>query len=258
MLHCESRGAGQDLVMVHGWGMHSGVWSDWADRLSAHCRVHLVDLPGHGLSDLRVDDHLDDWSMAVAEVAPADAWWLGWSLGGLVTMNLARLAPRTVRGLLLVATTPRFVAARDWPCAVETSVFEQFAGQVQTRLERTLLRFAALQVRGSDHSGDLLRALHHALKSRPYPSAGALAAGLRLLQNSDLRNTLPVLNGSLHWLFGERDALVPVNVGTRVPGRHAIIAGAGHAPFLSHARACAGQVVDWVTHGTGTDEHATD
>ena len=36
--------------MLHGWGLHGGVFSRVAERLAAsHC-VHLVDLPGHGAS----------------------------------------------------------------------------------------------------------------------------------------------------------------------------------------------------------------
>ena len=49
---CESFGAGgsPDLVLLHGWAMHSGVWRGVRDRLAEHFRLHLVDLPGHGLS----------------------------------------------------------------------------------------------------------------------------------------------------------------------------------------------------------------
>ena len=256
MLHHESRGSGQDLVMVHGWGMHSGVWSGWADRLAASFRVHLVDLPGHGLSDYRVGPELDDWSAAVAEVVPAGAWWLGWSLGGLITLNVARRSPQTMRGLLLIASTPCFVRTADWPCAVDVAVFEQFAGQLQQAVERTLMRFLSLQVRGTDQSASVLRYLRTSLEERPYPRGEALAAGLQLLQTSDLRGVLPDLDVPIYWLFGERDTLVPTATSACVPGRRAVIAGAGHAPFLSHPQPCTDQVTGWLTEISGTSRHA--
>jgi pimeloyl-[acyl-carrier protein] methyl ester esterase len=258
MLHHEACGAGQDLVMVHGWGMHSGVWSGWADRLAAHFRVHMVDLPGHGLSDYTVGPDLDDWSASVAEVAPAGAWWLGWSLGGLVTLNVARRVPNKLRGILLVATTPRFVNAANWPCAVDAAVFEQFAMQLERAPERALVRFLSLQVRGADESGSILRYLHSVLKDRPYPQGAALAAGLRLLKNSDLRDLLPELDKPLFWLFGERDALVPVAVGTRVPGLQTVVEGAGHAPFLSHAQLCTAYVFSSLAQVTEASGRAAD
>ncbi len=256
MLHRESRGTGQDLVMVHGWGMHSGVWSGWADRLAAHFRVHMVDLPGHGLSDCAVGPDLDDWSAAVAEVVPAGAWWLGWSLGGLVGMNAARRSPQTVRGLILIASTPCFVRTADWPCAVDVAVFDQFAGQLHKSTERTLTRFLSLQVRGSDQDASVLRQLRATLKERPYPSSEALAAGLQLLQNSDLRGALPDLDIPLCWLFGERDTLVPVAASARVPGRRVVITGAGHAPFLSHPQPSADWVASWLAQMSGVNRHA--
>jgi pimeloyl-[acyl-carrier protein] methyl ester esterase len=49
-LHVETFGSGPDLVLLHGWGMHGGVWGDFALRLAEHHRVHAIDLPGHGYS----------------------------------------------------------------------------------------------------------------------------------------------------------------------------------------------------------------
>ena len=50
-MHITVRGQGPDLVMLHGWSMHSAVWHDLADALASRFTLHLVDLPGHGQSD---------------------------------------------------------------------------------------------------------------------------------------------------------------------------------------------------------------
>jgi len=49
------------------------------------------------------------------------------------------------------------------------------------------------------------------------------------------------------WLFGERDTLVPAAVAERIAvllpqARTRVIAGAAHAPFLSHADAVAAEI----------------
>ena len=49
-LQVERRGDGPDLVLLHGWGMHGGVWDELVPRLAARFRVHVPDLPGHGRS----------------------------------------------------------------------------------------------------------------------------------------------------------------------------------------------------------------
>jgi pimeloyl-[acyl-carrier protein] methyl ester esterase len=256
MLQHEVRGSGPDLVMVHGWGMHAGIWSDWADSLAADFRVHLVELPGHGERNYRVGPQLDDWSAAIAGEVPGEAWWLGWSLGALVALNVARLQPRRVRGLVLVAGTPRFVAAPDWPCAVDAAVFDQFATQLQQAVERTLVRFLSLQVRGAESGGESLRRLRTLLSQRPLPRGQALRDGLRLLQHSDLRHALDSMDRPLYWLFGERDTLVPVAVSERVPGSREVVAGAGHAPFLSHPQVCTALVRGWLLSSVTDSQHA--
>jgi pimeloyl-[acyl-carrier protein] methyl ester esterase len=250
MLNVEVRGRGPELVMLHGWGMHSAVWSDWADELAAYFRVYLVDLPGHGSSTL-VRSTLTDWSAAVRAVVPDNAWWLGWSLGGLVALHAARTNPAGIRGLALVASTPRFVASADWTCAVDAQVFEQFARQLDTDLERTLTRFLALQLRGSRASTATLRRLRQLLQQRPLAQKQALVAGLDFLQGTDLRPALAAVQLPVHWLFGERDTLVPVRLAEQVSGHKAIIAGAGHAPFLSHAQACTAQLRAWLLRQGG-------
>ena len=49
-LYFETSGRGRDVVLVHGWGLHGGVWARVAAALADHFTVHQVDLPGHGHS----------------------------------------------------------------------------------------------------------------------------------------------------------------------------------------------------------------
>ena len=41
-LYTHTLGTGSDVVLVHGWGMHSGVWEDVAEALFDHHRVTAV------------------------------------------------------------------------------------------------------------------------------------------------------------------------------------------------------------------------
>lgn len=232
-----------DLVLLHGWGMSAAVWTPWLPALGRHWRVHALDLPGHGVAAPAAAADLDAWAGQCLAAAPPRARWLGWSLGGQVALRAAALAPSRVEALCLVAATPRFVQADDWPAAMAPAVFGQFADALARDPQETLQRFLALQVRGAEQGRETLRTLRDALTQAPAPSAVGLRQGLDLLLGNDLRAGLDGLPQPALWLFGARDTLVPPEAAAAVAAllpaaRVERIAAAGHAPFLSHPEDC--------------------
>lgn len=243
-LAIQTFGQGPDLVLVHGWGMNAGVWAPLRDRLGARWRVTAIELPGHGESDFAVGQReLFGWTEALLAAAPARALWLGWSLGGQLSLAAAAHAPERFAGLVLMATNPRFVRSDDWPSAMPAETLQAFAEQLDVDAPRTLERFLALQVRGAESAVETLRQLRATTRARPAPRAAALQAGLDLLLRNDLRSTVRDLAVPVLWLFGGRDALVPAVTPEAVralsPAAQVhCIAPAGHAPFLSHPDTC--------------------
>jgi pimeloyl-[acyl-carrier protein] methyl ester esterase len=259
VLHVDVRGDGPDLVLLHGWGMHSGIWSSWAARLEQWFCLHLVDLPGHGDSPFQGQGELVDWASAVRRAVPERAWWLGWSLGGLVALAAAETHRQTIRGLTLLAATPKFVAAAGWQQAVDAQVFAQFANHLHADVERTLLRFMSLQVKGAEHGGKTLRRLRSELSRKSQPDSEALSTGLRFLQQADMRHVLERSELPLFWLLGERDTLIPANVRREFPAvQSSVIAGAGHAPFLSHPDQCCERLNRWLLTGPKEERYRHD
>ena len=68
-LHVDRSGSGADLVLLHGWGLHSGAWDEVAPLLARRFRVHAIDLPGHGLSAAMPGASFEEAAEAVAEAA---------------------------------------------------------------------------------------------------------------------------------------------------------------------------------------------
>lgn len=246
----QTLGAGPDLVLLHGWGMNAGVWQPVLAGLAERFRVTLIELPGHGESDLPSDaDSLVAWADACVEVAPDHAVWMGWSLGGLVAQQVAIQAPQNVAALRLIASTPSFVQREAWPNAMPGKTFEQFADALLADPAATLKRFLGLQVKGEEHARETLRALNEALAERPAASMSGLQSGLGLLLTGDLRSRLRELKLPVDVLLGQRDTLVPVSVQTdlrdQLPhARVEVVEKCGHAPFLSHPY----EFLQWMDH----------
>jgi len=242
-LHGTTTGSGPDLVLLHGWGLHGGIFAGLARALSGSHRVTYLDLPGHGRSPFDPPFHdLDSLTAAVEASLPEEGTLLGWSLGGMVALRLAAARTPGVRRLVLVATTPRFVAAPDWPHGLGQDVVEEFARQLAEDHDAVLSHFLTLQARGDDRQRSLIRDLRTVVASEPGPDPAALAAGLRVLRGTDLRADAGSVDMPTLVVAGEYDRLTrpgaALELARRIPGaQHVLLPGASHAPFLSHPEA---------------------
>lgn len=237
-LHCRCVGQGPDLVLLHGWGLHAGIWESLVGPLAAKFRLHLYDLPGHGRSAPIDGFTVESVCTVLAETAPAQAHWLGWSLGGMVALEFAARHPQRVGRLALAASNPKFVASEDWPYAMAPEVLEEFAQALRMEYADTLNRFLGLVARGAPDSG-VLRMLRQALRAAPPPTAQGLQAGLEILRATDLRARIPELKMPVLLLAGARDTLVPIAAMRYLAERYSQLRlrefpHAGHAPFISH------------------------
>lgn len=241
-LHVDATGTGPPLVLLHGFAMHGGLFAPIVDALARTHRVHVVDLPGHGHSPPLFPFTLDTLAATLAEYMKSldgPATILGWSLGGMVAMRLARTRPALVAALVLACTTPCFVARAGWPHAMEATTLARFGDELAAAYQLTLKRFLTLQVQGSERGRATLGELRDALFARGAPSRETLAAALALLREADLREEAGAIAVPALVVTGQRDALTPAAAGawlasTMPDARHMDIAGAGHAPFLSH------------------------
>lgn len=235
--------AAPELVLLHGWGLHSVVWDPIVPALLEHYQVTVIDLPGMGRSPLpRGDYDLDYVIRQVLAVAPARAVWAGWSLGGQIATAVAARCPERVSALLLVASNPSFVQREDWPCAMVPEQLQQFRDFYEEDPEGTLIRFLSLQCRGSLRMKDDIRFLQEILYLQGLPAPQALRAGLRLLAELDVRADFQGLTQPVQVVLGARDVLVPAGLASFLssllsrslhPCQVSVLAGSGHVPFLS-------------------------
>ena len=238
-VYVEVVGDGPNLTLLHGWGLNGAVWNGIRDALAQRYTLHIVDLPGHGLSDGTNIATITEMADAVATAMPPRSHLLGWSLGGLVAQDLARRHAEHIDKLVLVATTPSFLQRDDWPHAVQPAVLADFGRRLANNYAATIKRFLALQVLSTPNIRDAVNTLHQAITSRGAPNLAALAAALDILRTTDLRLHAATLSQAALVIQGDHDALTPEPaagwLAQRMPNAHyAMIPHAAHAPFMSH------------------------
>lgn len=232
---------GKSIVLIHGWGINGNVWESVAEKLSQQYRVTIMDLPGYGRSAHYVLPQYTLQSLAdeLVSLVPPGATVLGWSLGGMIAMQMALRYPNAFDRLILVAASPQFQLSADWPYAVDSKILENFANQLADSYKDTIQQFLAIQALGSEHAREEIRLLRNKVFRDGEPDKTALRQSLNILQTANLRQQVHDIGIDTLIIGGERDRLVPVAAAKLLAEsiKHSqlhIITGASHAPFISH------------------------
>jgi non-heme chloroperoxidase len=133
-LYYEDHGAGQPVVLIHGFPLSSSAWEKQIPvLLSAGYRTIAYDRRGFGKSSQPVmgynyDTFTDDLNMLLTELDLQDVILVGHSMGtGEITHYLGTVgSSRISRAVLISALPPFLLKTSDNPEAVDKSIFDGF------------------------------------------------------------------------------------------------------------------------------------
>lgn len=194
------------LVMLHGWNRSADDLYPLAELLSPYMKVHALDLPGFGSSDLpdgdwdtqqyadRILKYLDDNSLTKVNL-------FGHSFGGRISIRLASAQPDKIENLILT-------------------------GSHGLKRKRTTLE--ELRVRGIPKLGKIVKMIDKfsGLKlyqdkfiprfgSKDYQAAGALRGTLVKTVKEDQTEQARKIKTPTLLLWGEDDTETPLEMGIR-------------------------------------------
>ncbi|MEH2122335.1 alpha/beta fold hydrolase [Nostoc sp.] len=105
------QGQGFPILGLHGHPGSGRSLSVFTNHLSKRYKTFAPDLRGYGKSrcnsNFDMDDHLTDLQALLDRFEIEKCLILGWSLGGILAMELALRLPERVTGLILVATAAK-------------------------------------------------------------------------------------------------------------------------------------------------------
>lgn len=109
IVHYETYGQGQPVILLHGWLGSWGYWLDTMEALGHSYRLYALDFWGFGDSGKRrerylISDFVDLVDQFMDRLGIAQAPVVGHSMGGTVALSLALSQPRRVCKVVVVGS----------------------------------------------------------------------------------------------------------------------------------------------------------
>jgi non-heme chloroperoxidase len=249
-IYYEDHGAGQPVVLIHGYPLSGRAWDKQVPALlEAGHRVITYDRRGFGQSsqpavgydydtfagDLAtLLDHLDLW----------DAVLVGHSMGtGEVTRFLGTYgSARVAKGVLVAPIPPFLLQTSDNPDGVPQSVFDGFVQAAQADMPAWMKGFLDNFYNVDTLRGTLISDQAYQASWNIATTASAVAAVACIpTWATDFRADLPKLDVPILVVQGDADQVLPLDkTGKRLPGliedvQLVVIEGGPHAIPWTHA-----------------------
>ena len=251
-LHIADSGVGEKcVVLLHGYLESMYVWDDFAPLLTPSVRVITVDIPGHGISEVKGEVHTmemvaDVLHQMLKSLEIERVTMVGHSMGGYVALAFCARYPEQLDGLVLLSSTPNpdteakrenrrreiaLVRAGKKDALARVAPEAGFAEQNRRRLR--------------SYIDDLTECVHITEDDGIVALLGGMME--RADQNEMLRkSTVPQL-----FILGKKDGYIPVEVAEEIVANHpqaqvAWLEESGHMGFIEEPEACAEALLEFV------------
>jgi non-heme chloroperoxidase len=249
-IYYEDHGAGQPIVLIHGYPLSGRAWDKQVPALlEAGCRVITYDRRGFGQSSQPAtgydyDTFATDLSALLEHLDLREAVLVGHSMGtGEVTRYLSSYgSARVAKGVLVSPIPPFLLQTPDNPDGVPQSLFDGFVQAAQADTPAWMKGFLdnfynTDSVRGVLVSDQAWQASWNLAVTASATAAVACIATWA----TDFRADLPKIDVPVLVLHGNADRVLPLDkTGQRLPGlisdmQLVVIEGGPHAIPWTHA-----------------------
>jgi non-heme chloroperoxidase len=249
-IYYEDHGAGQPVVLIHGYPLSGRGWDKQVPALlAAGYRVITYDRRGFGQSSQPTagydyDTFAADLSALLEHLDLRDAVLVGHSMGtGEVTRYLGRYgSARVAKGVLVAPIPPYLLQAPDNPDGVPQSVFDGFAAAARADTPAWMKGFLDNFYNMDTPRGTLVsdQAFQTSWNLAVTASATAAVACIGTWA-TDFRGDLPEIDVPVLVIQGDADQVLPLDkTGRRLPGlikdaHLVVVEGGPHAIPWTHA-----------------------
>ena len=160
-------------------------------------------------------------------------------MGALISLAAYPVLRQRLSSLVLVSGTSKFTAAEDYACGLAPREVKGLSLRLRRNPAETLEGFFDLMFTPEEQQEpNVIRLAEMNRLGRIYPAQDVALQTLETLAGADLRYLLPEICLPVLLVHGDRDTICPPDasrfMAARISGATlSIIAGAGHAPFVT-------------------------
>ena len=228
------------VVLLHGFGTNHQVFADFVPLLSPYQALAL-DLMGYDgeSSEFILSQAVDILSKKMDNAVHL----LGWSLGGVVALEIAARKPEKVKTLTLISSFAKYAKTDDYAAGVYISGFQKYAQNFADDFSGSLNNFFRLNAMANPNKIPQFERLAEKIIAFRTPEKSVLLSSHKAVMESDLREKLPQIQTPTLVITGEKDRITPPAMGDylqqNLPNAQRLhFANATHTPFIDNATEC--------------------
>jgi pimeloyl-ACP methyl ester carboxylesterase len=242
-INYEVHGEGPPLVLAHGYTASLDMWREQVAALSAHHRLVIYDMRGHGKTTAPSDmaayrlerEYVDDQIALMDHLHIDRAYVGGLSMGGMLAQEFACQHPERISALLLFDTGPGSPAATDPAIAARfDQMRNMLSGLARSKGMTAVIDMMRANMPGATSAGGAAPpdAVNRYLTNMAAMSVDGYLGGAKALQ--EWRGTLdrlPSIAVPTLVLVGENDSLLAPSraIHAKIAGsRFVLLRNAGH------------------------------
>ena len=257
---CDSEAGENVVVLLHGYLENMLVWDNFVPLLYKDVRVITLDIPGHGISEVKGELHSMDFladtiAAALEKLGVERATIVGHSMGGYVALAFAERHPDRTESLVLLHSTP-------YADSEEKRKNRQREISIIKSGKKELLAHTAPEAGFAAENRNRFRTEIEDLQQTVYltEDAGIIALLNGMIERKAQSEMLHALNKPILFIFGRKDGYIVPEVAEKMVAEHpeaevVWLEKSGHMGFIEEAATCATALLQFIKspHPTRSD-----
>ena len=248
---CDSEVGDKVVVLLHGYLENMLVWEEFVPLLYKELRVITLDIPGHGISEVKGEIHSMDYladtlALALDKLGIASATVVGHSMGGYMALAFAERHPERLDGLVLLHSTP-------YADSEEKRKNRQREISLIKSGKKELLAHTAPEAGFAVENRKRFRTEIEDLQQTIYltEDAGIVALLNGMIERKAQSEMLHALGKPILFVLGRKDGYIVAEVAEKMVAEHPEakviwLENSGHMGFIEEPQACAKALLEFV------------